>query len=111
MIMLGSDFQESVNMIRWFALTPVIVSSGIIYRILILVVSGYDASSAKVILLSLALHFLLLFTLTSAFNSIGTVYAVVITELIISVLSASVVKRKKLLTGFQLYGFGMKYLR
>ena len=63
----------------------------------ILVAKGYDNLFAKVTLSSIVIHFVLLIFLILSFNTLGTVYAVIITELLISSLSVFVVYKKRLL--------------
>lgn len=96
-IMLGNEFQESVILIQWFSITPLIVAVGMIFRILVLVTFGYDALYTRIILFSVFLHFILLFSLIPSFNSLGAVYTVIIIEFLISVLSILAVLKKNLL--------------
>jgi PST family polysaccharide transporter len=96
-IVLGGKFQGSIVLLQWFSINPMIVSAGIVFSILVLVAKGYDNLFAKVTLSSIVIHFVLLIFLILSFNTLGTVYAVIITELLISSLSVFVVYKKRLL--------------
>lgn len=97
LLLFGVKFIESIKLIQWFSIAPSIVSIGIVYRLLVLVALGNDSSFTKIILTSVSIHFFLLFLLTIYLNALGTVYAVIVTEILISVLSVFMVFRKKLL--------------
>lgn len=97
LILFGNKFIPSINLIQLFSVIPFIASIGIVYRVLVLVALGYDSSFTKIILTSVIIHLFLLFSLTIYLNVLGTVYAVIVTETLITLLSIFIVFRKKLL--------------
>ena len=96
-IMFGDQFKESIILLQLFSITPVVVSIGMVYRVLVLVGLSFDAIYTKVILFSVLIHLVLLLCLTFYFSFLGTVYSVIIAEFLISFLSIYMVYKKKLL--------------
>ena len=96
-LVLGGKFLGSIVLLQWLSISPLIVSAGIVFSILVLVAKGYDNLFARITLSSVVMHFVLLILLILSLGALGAVYAIIITELLISLFSVLVVYKKRLL--------------
>jgi PST family polysaccharide transporter len=96
-LILGNKFEVSGELLRIISALPLLISLSNVFGIQIMIPLGYDKSFNWIITLSALLHIILLLVLIPKYFAIGTSIAVVITEVVVTLLTYLFVQKKKIL--------------
>ena len=99
LIIVGSKFIPSINVLRIIVFLPIIILLSNIYGIQIMLNLGYKKEFSRIILFAGIVNLILSFILVPLYFEIGTSIAVVITEIIVSAGMYNFVRKKKILAG------------
>jgi len=97
LIVVGSKFIPSINVLRIIVFLPLIILLSNIYGIQIMLNLGYKKEFSRIILFAGIVNLILSFILVPMYFEIGTSIAVVITECIVTFGMYDFVRRKKIL--------------
>lgn len=93
-ILLGKQYTESIPVLRILALLPFIISLSNIFGVQVMLNYGMEKLFSKIIVTASLINVALALVLSLLFKDIGVSYAVVITELIITVTMYFVLRKK-----------------
>lgn len=96
-ILLGNKFAETAQLLRIISVLPLLISISNVFGIQTMISAGFEKNFNVVIGFAAVVHLIILFTLIPVYFAVGTTTALVITELIVTVLTFSFVKRNKIL--------------
>lgn len=95
-LVLGSKFSEAASTLRILSLLPVLIGVSNVLGIQWMLPLGMDATFNRIILAGGLLNVTFGLGLAIAFGAIGTAYAVVVTEMFVTMAMFTVLRRKKL---------------
>jgi len=96
-LILGNKFADSGELLRIISALPLLISLSNIFGIQIMLPLGYDKSFNRIISIAALLHIVFLMVIVPKYFAHGTSIAVVITEIIVTVLTYLFVRKKKIL--------------
>jgi len=95
-LLFGKEFEESVTVLRFLAVLPIVIGFSNIFGIQTLITCGYKKEFSRILLLSGVINMAMLIPLCYIYSSVGAALSVVITEVVVTSLMLYVIVNKKI---------------
>jgi polysaccharide transporter, PST family len=95
-LLYGSHYAETVSMLRWMAVLPLLVALSNVFGVQTMLAMGMNQLVSRILIIAGAINVVAIFALTHLFGAVGAAMAVVGTELLVAVVMALAVRRKHL---------------